>query len=66
MVETLFKLACLMFSGAIAFTYLIISLENQANTASTKAIPAIYTNVPNYSNLDSLWTFLLHWTNARR
>ena len=42
MVENLFKIACLMFSGAIAFTYLIISFENQASATATTATPAVY------------------------
>ena len=45
MVENLFKLACLMFSGVIAFTYLIVSFENQASTTSTKVTSAVYTTV---------------------
>ncbi|MDE0011124.1 MAG: hypothetical protein OXU36_08250 [Candidatus Poribacteria bacterium] len=45
MVENLFKLACLMFSSTIAFTYLIVSFENQASATSTKVKSAVYTTV---------------------
>lgn len=34
-----------MFSGCIAFAYLLVCLENQASTTATKAIPAAYTTV---------------------
>lgn len=43
MVETLFKLACLMVSGFIALAYLAVSFENQAN--AKKAAPVVYTTV---------------------
>lgn len=45
MVETLFKLGCLMLCGCIAFTYLFVSFEDQASVTVTKTGPAVYTTV---------------------
>ena len=45
MVETLFKLGCLMLCGCIAFAYLLVSFEDRASATATKTAPVGYTTV---------------------
>lgn len=45
MVETLFKLGCLMLCGCIAFTYLLVSFEDQVSATVTKTVSTVYTTV---------------------